>query len=192
MKPILYAIAACLLGSLSTPSLANPTVVLQVPQSYHMHPVRLLHPFMDYWHDRADAAQEVGTAAFQAQQYATASCQADAQGQALVVLEPNMFYNPKQGMFYSQITAKVYLKNTVETALEKPLLTVVTEGQSLGTLTHNAELFTHRAYQQAFDRLMVQLQQNGAFQQSLAQAPSQTYQALCTSIDKLEKTNLFY
>lgn len=171
----------------------NPTaLILQVPQSFYDHPVHLLHPFMNYWHDRANAAQTAGTAAFEAYHFQTSSCDSESHGQALVVLEPNMFYNPKQGIFYSEITAKIYTGNTPADALNKPLLTVKTEGQSFGTLTHNAELFAQRSYQQAFDRLLQQLQSNTVFQQSVLQAPTQTYQALCNSIDTLAKPKTFY
>ena len=169
-----------------------PQLVIQVPNSYYQRPVHLTQAFLGYWHDRADAAHAVATETFGAHHYSTSSCDANPQGQALVVLEPNMFYNPKQGIFYSEITAKVYTQNSAAGALDKPLLTLKAEGQAVGNLTHNVETFTHRSYQQAFDRLLGQLQDNTVFQQSLVRLPNQTYQALCNSIDTLSQPKIFY
>lgn len=171
---------------------SNPTLVLQIPQRFYQHPSHMLGPFAGYWHNRGTIAEQVGVASFQAQQFPTSSCSTEAEGQALVVLEPHIFFNPKVGIFYSEITARVYTKNAADSALEKPLLTLKTEGQSIGTMTHNIEMFTRQAYQQAFDRLLVQLQENSAFQQLVPQAPSQTYHALCESIDTLAQPKLFY
>lgn len=170
----------------------QPSLVIQVPDTFHKNPVRLLHPAINYWHDRGESAEEVGLAAFKSQNYNTSSCQADATGQALVVIEPNMFYNPQMGVFHSEIIAKVYTKNTADSALGKPLLEVKGLGQSRGWLTYNVENFAQRSYRQAFDQVIKQLQQNSAFQQSIEQAPVQTYQALCDSINTLTTPKLFF
>ncbi|MDP8566846.1 hypothetical protein [Methylophilus aquaticus] len=170
----------------------SSSLVIQVPESFYKHPVRLLNPYLNYWHNRAEAAEAVGLSSFQSQHFTTSSCETEAKGQALVVIEPNMFYNPQTGVFYSEITAKVYTQSAADSALGKPLMTVKGQGQSRGWLTHNVEYFTHQSYQQAFDQIIQQLQQSTAFQQSVAQAPVQTYQALCTSIDTLSQPKLFF
>lgn len=194
MKSLLHALAATLclawipLGHAET----TPALVIQVPEAFYQHPVRLLNPYINYWHNRAEAAATVGLSSFEASHYATSSCQAEAKGQALVVIEPNMFYNPQTGIFYSEITARVYNHSTADTALGKPLMTVKGEGQSRGWLTYNVEYFTHQSYQRAFDQVIAQLQQNPAFQQSVSQAPVQTYQALCQSIDTLSQPKVFF
>jgi hypothetical protein len=169
-----------------------PALVIQVPESFYQHPVRLLNPYLNYWHNRAEAAETVGLSSFQAQKYTTSSCEAEAKGQALVVIEPNMFYNPQTGVFYSEITAKVYNTSAADSALGKPLLTVKGEGQSRGWLTYNVEYFTHQSYQRAFDQVIQQLQQNPVFQQSVSQGPIQTYDALCNSINTLSQPKAFF
>ncbi len=194
MKRIVWSLGALL--SLGWLGLAHaesaPALVVQVPESFYKHPVRLLHPYINYWHDRAEAAETVGLNRFQSSNYATSSCSAEAKGQALVVIEPNMFYNPQTGIFYSEITAKVYQQATADTALTKPLLTLKGEGQSRGWLTYNVEHFAQQSYQQAFDQVIAQLQQNTSFQQSMTTAPLQTYQALCQSIDTLSQPKVFF
>lgn len=194
MKRILWSITTALcLGWMGVSQAGTPSsLVIQVPESFYQHPVRLLNPYLNYWHNRAEAAETVGLSSFQAQNYTTSSCEADAKGQALIVIEPNMFYNPQSGIFYSEITAKVYSQSTAETALGKPLMTVKGLGQSRGWLTYNVENATHKSYQQAFDQVISQLQQNQAFQQSLAQTPVQTYQALCNSINTLSQPKAFF
>lgn len=170
----------------------QPSLVIQVPESFYQHPVRLLNPYHVYWHNRAEAAEKAGLSAFQAQNYHTVSCEAEAKGQALVVIEPNMFYNPQMGVFHSEITAKVYTQPAADSALGKPLMTIKGLGQSRGWLTYNVDAVTSKSYQQAFNQVIEQLQQNTAFQQSLAQAPVQSYQALCTSIDTLTQPKMFF
>lgn len=199
MKQILRSISGALcLGSLCLgwSSLAHadsaPTLVIQVPASFYQHPVRLLHPYINYWHDRAEAAATVGISRFEAQHFNTASCQAEAQGQALVVIEPNLFYNPQTGIFYSEISARVYTQPSADSALGKPLLSIKGEGQSRGWLSYNVEYSAQQSYAQAFDQVIRQLQQHPAFQQSVSQAPVQTYQALCQSIDTLSQPKAFF
>lgn len=194
MKHLALSISSMLCLSWLNQSLADtlPSLVIQVPEAYYQHPVRLLNPYFNYWHNRAEAAEAVGLSSFQSKDYTTASCQAEAKGQALVVIEPNMFYNPQTGIFYSEITAKVYTQPTADSALGKPLMTVKGQGQSRGWLTYNVEYFTHKSYQQAFDQVIQQLQQNPTFKQSVEQAPVQTYQALCNSIDTLAQPKVFF
>lgn len=171
---------------------AQPALVIQVPESFYQHPVRLLNPYFVYWHNRAEIAESVGLNSFQAQHYTTSSCQAEAQGQALVVIEPNMFYNPQTGVFYSEITARVYNTSAADSALGKPLMTVKGEGQSRGWLTYNVENFARQSYQQAFEQVIQKIQQNPAYEPSVVAAPVQTYQALCNSIDTLSQPKALF
>lgn len=190
MKRVLLSILC--LGWMGTVHAASqPTLVIQVPEAFYQHPVHLLHPYLNYWHNRAETAEAVGVASFQSHNFATSSCEAEANGQALVVIEPNMFYNPQTGIFYSEITAKIYSDPAAGSALGKPLISVNEQGQSRGWLTYNVEYFTSQSYQQAFDRVIQQLQQNPSFQQ-IAQAPVQTYQNLCTSINTLSQPKAFF
>ncbi len=181
----LFALLSAATLLVGMPALASTSLVVQVPQSYYQNPVQLVHPYLNYWHNRGAVVERLGVSSFENQQYTVNECRQGAQGQALVVLEPNMFYNPRMGMFYSKITAKVYTKAGADAALVKPALVLKAEGQAVGTLTHNVELFTKRAYQHAFDQLMQQLQQHTDFQQTLANTPSQGFQALCQSVDTL-------
>lgn len=192
MQRFLISISAGAALLLSLSASATNSLVVQIPQSYYQHPVHLLHPYQNYWHNRALQVEQLGITSFEGQQYTVNQCSQGAQGQALVVLEPNIFYNPKMGVFYSQITAKVYTDASANAALIKPVLTLKAEGQAFGSLLHNPELFTKRAYQQAFDRLQQQLQQHPDFQQTLAQAPNQGFEALCESVDTLTKPNHWF
>lgn len=192
MKTLFCIMSGLWLGLLALSAQATPVVILQVPQTFHQHPVRLLHPYINYWHDRGDAAEKVGLAAFQDQHFQTTACEAGTPGQALVVVEPYMFYNAKMGVFYSEITAKVYTAANAEAALQPPVLTVKGEGQTVGNLSHNAEFFMAQAYRQAFGRVIDDLQKNPAFTAMLGQGHLQTYQALCASIDTLNKPALFF
>ncbi len=194
MKRILLSISSVLcLGWMSMSQAGTqPSLVIQVPEAFYQHPVRLLHPYINYWHNRAEAAENTGLSSFQAQNFATSSCEAEAKGQALVVIEPNMFYNPQTGVFYSEITAKVYNTPGADSALGKPLMTVKGEGQSRGWLTFNVEHSAHQSYQQAFDQVIQQLQKSPVFQKSVEQAPVQTYQALCNSINTLSQPKAFF
>ena len=194
MKRIILSISSALcLGWMGLSQAgAQPSLVIQVPEAFYQHPVRLLHPYINYWHNRAEAAETTGLSSFQAQNFATSSCEAEAKGQALVVIEPNMFYNPQTGVFYSEITAKVYNQPGADSALGKPLMTVKGEGQSRGWLTFNVEHSTHQSYQQAFDQVIQKLQQDPVFQHSVEQGPVQTYGALCNSINTLSQPKAFF
>lgn len=194
MKRILMTVGTLLCASwLSIGHAANPpSLVIQVPDTFYQHPVRLLHPYANYWHNRGEAAEKVGLSSFEKQHYGTSSCQAEAKGQALVVIEPNMFYNPQMGVFHTEITARIYTRASADSALGKPLMTVKGQGQSRGWITYNVENFANKSYQQAFDEVIQQLQNSPVFQQSVEQAPVQTFEALCTSINTITQPKLLF
>jgi hypothetical protein len=197
MKRILISIAsvACagwMAAGYAANSPANPALVIQVPDTFYEHPVRLLNPYANYWHNRGEAADRVSLQTFQARQYSATSCKADAKGQALVVIEPNLFYNPQMGIFHTEITAKVYTQPAADSALGKPLVTAKGQGESRGWITYNVENFARKSYQQAFDQVIQQLQKNPVFQQSVAQGSVQNFEALCTSINTITQPKIFF
>jgi hypothetical protein len=135
---------------------------------------------------------KVSLSVFQTQHYDASSCKADAKGQALIVIEPNMFYNPQMGTFHSQITAKVYTKASAESALGKPLVTAVGEGESRGWITYNVENFAQKSYQQAFAHVIQKLEKDPVFKQSVEQGTVQNFEALCDSINTITQPKLFF
>ncbi len=168
-----------------THAVDEPTLVIQVPATFHQHPVRLINPRIDYWHNRGKAAEKAGLAAFQEQHYQTADCSGGADGQALIVIVPDMFYNLQRGVFHSQILARLYTLPAANETLGKPVLTVKGEGEARGWLSYGAENFTQKAYRQAFASVILQLQKDPVFQQALDKTPLQSYKALCDSMDRL-------
>jgi hypothetical protein len=96
------------------------------------------------------------------------------------------------GVFHIEITARVFTQSAADSALGKPLVTVKGSGQSRGWITYNVENFAGKSYQQAFDQVIQELQKNPVFQQSVAQAPVQTFEALCTSINTITQPKLFF
>lgn len=163
----------------------EPILVIQVPATFHQHPTRLINPRIDYWHNRGKAAEKAGLAAFHDQHYQTADCSGGADGQALIVIVPDMFYNPQRGVFHAQILARVYTQPAADESSGKPLLTVKGEGEARGWLSSVAENFTHKAYRQAFDSVIQQLQKEPVFRQALDKTLLQSYQVLCDSMDTL-------
>jgi hypothetical protein len=193
MKQILMTVGLICASWIGVANAATtPALVIQVPDTFYQHPVRLLHPYANYWHNRGESADKVSASAFQSRHYTTSSCTADANGLALIVIEPNMFYNPQMGVFHSQITARVYTKASADSALGKPLLTAKGEGQSRGWITYNIENFAQKSYQQTFDQVIQQLQKDPMFKQSIEQAPTQNFEALCDSINTITQPKLFF
>lgn len=163
----------------------EPTLVIQVPATFYQHPTRLINPRIDYWHNRGKAAEKAGLTAFQDQHYQTASCKSGASGQAFIVIVPDMFYNPQRGVFHAQVLARVYTQPAADESAGKPVLTVKGEGEARGWLSSGAENFTHKAYRQAFDSVIEQLQKEPVFRQALDKTQLQSYQVLCDSMDTL-------
>lgn len=88
------------------------------------------------------------------------------------MIVPTMFYNPQMGVFHSVITAKVYIHPHTEKVIDKPLITAKRLGQSHGWLSNNAEYFTHKSYEQAFDQVIQQLQSDTTFLQTIEKSPA--------------------
>ncbi len=187
-------LTAMLLGFALTAKANTPTgnIVVQIPQTFYHNPVRMLHPYMDYWHNRGEALSRSALASFQPLSLASNSCQQTISANALIVLEPNMFYNAQLRVFHSQITAKVYTNNEASAALTNPDLVVTGIGQQLGELSYQAEYFMEKSYAKALAQVSEKLAQSDAFKQSLARNQSKSYQALCQSIDTVTQQKLYF
>ncbi|MFD1123386.1 hypothetical protein ACFQ2T_12770 [Methylophilus flavus] len=169
----------------------EPTLVFQIPSTFYQHPTRLSHPRVDYWHNRGKSAEKAGKGSFNAQHFKTSDCQTKPTGQALILIIPSMFYNLQRGVFYSEITAKIYTNPDQNSVLGKPLLTVKGQGQARGWVSYNAENFTHKSYQQAFDEVIQKLKKNTDYLQAIDNAPMHNYEALCQSIDSLAESKFY-
>lgn len=187
-------VTAVLLGFALSAS-ANTTtgnIAVKIPQTFYQNPVRMLHPYMDYWHNRGQALSSSAEQSFQPLSLPSQTCQNNSEANALVVLEPNMFYNAQLRVFHSQVTAKVYTNNEASAALTQPDLVITGTGQQLGELSYQAEFFMQKAYAQALAQVSDKLAESDAFQQSLARSPAKSYQALCQSIDTVTQPKLYF
>lgn len=187
-------VTVALLGFAMTASAnsGNSSITVKIPQTFYQNPVRMLHPYMDYWHNRGEALSQSAQNGFQPLALSSQTCQTNSLSNALVVLEPNMFYNAQLRVFHSQVTAKVYTSNEASAALTQPDLVITGTGQQLGELSYQAEFFMQKAYDKALTQLSEKLAQSDAFKQSLASNPAKSYQALCQSIDTVTQPKLYF
>lgn len=188
LRLILSAVATLMLSMSAN---ANSNIIVQVPQTYYEHPVRLLHPYIDYWHTRAIGAQKAAQKVLSQAGFNVQSCDGNSTAQGALIVEPNMFYNPQMGVFYGQIIAKWYSHNDAAAALLAPDYVFKGEGQQLGSLRFGAEYAMQQAYTLAMQQVLQQLQQS-ALNKTLETAPAKNYQGLCQGADQLLKPKLFY
>jgi hypothetical protein len=67
-------------------------VAIHIAKTHYEHPVRLLHPYLDFWHMKGPLAQKAALKTVQKRFAGVTDCKTNAQ--VVLLLEPHMFYNP--------------------------------------------------------------------------------------------------
>jgi hypothetical protein len=74
----------------------------------YTNPIRLLHPYYDYWMYQGPVVEKVAMKKFTEAYGDVGMCEVSQSGKALVWLQPKLFYNPQVQLFYGEVTADVY------------------------------------------------------------------------------------
>ncbi len=167
LKKIILAPALLLLGLLSINSNAiadnndgtnaasnanSASLLVYINPIFYDHPIRLLHPYLDYWHLRGPMFEKIALKTLNNNQISAQSCQPNLDANLTISLEPYMFYNPQMRIFHSEVIAKVYAGKL------EPIATYKATAEELGELNNVADYYLKRAYAKAMQSIVTQMQ----------------------------------
>lgn len=130
----------------------SASLLVYINPIFYDHPIRLLHPYLDYWHLRGPMFEKIALKALNNNQTSAQICQPNLDANLTISLEPYMFYNPQMRIFHSEVIAKVYAGKL------EPIATYKATAKELGELNNVADYYLKRAYAKAMQSIVTQMQ----------------------------------
>jgi hypothetical protein len=190
-KILLITLALCLptwvlAETSNTPATGN--IAIHIVQTYYEHPVRLNHPYIDYWHMTGPATEKAALSTLQQSFQHVQTCQQANNAQVLLLIDPYMFYNPQSHLFYTKLIVKAY--NNPNNHL--PILKITKEVQQVGELGQNPEFYINKAYKHAMQLVTDELQSNQAFMDSTNTVSNTNIESICPILDEQAISHQYY
>lgn len=144
------------------------------PQEYQ-HPIKLWQFYYDYWYTQGQAVEPVAKQVLGADFGKVDMCEGNRTANALVRIQPRMFYNPHMRTFYGKIVANAY------TGSGKPIATYVGESEKVGFLDVAPASKVEEAYRLAMQAAANKMKADPAFQEAVKQGvPESETSTPCT------------
>ncbi len=186
-----------ILWAQTTPDLASSNVAIHIAKTHYHHPVRLMHYFRDVWHLKGPMAEKASLNVLQKHFASAQVCDNVDDANIVLQLEPRMFYNAQFRVFYSEITAKVFINSTPLPDVNAPILTIKQQAQQSGDLMIQPDFYMEKAYIKAAEKIMEKLQTDPIFLNALDQSKqnstlSNDAKALCAALDDLPVPKIYF
>ena len=166
------------------PADAKADVVLYIQPVEFTNPIKLWHPYTDYWFYQGPMVEEVALKKL-GETYGKAEvCDANQSGKMLVWLQPKMFYNPQVQQFYGKVTAEVY------TGVGKHVGTYVGQSNVHGTLGFMAEHKIKQSYSLAINDAVSQMKADSALQSQIGGDAGRAETTPCSMVTLLPTNSL--
>lgn len=168
MTKILTMCGICLMLSTITvvAQEKQANVVVHIDAVEYSNPIRLWHPYYDYWYFQGPMFEEIATEKLNQAYSDVTMCEAAQSGKVLLWLKPKMFFNPQVQMFYGKVTANAY------TGIGEHFATYEAESGVWGQLD-NQKTATRikQSYAQAVDGLIEKVKADVNFQGKIEATP---------------------
>ena len=127
-------------------------VLVYINPVFYQHPIRMLHPYLDYWHMRGPMFEKIAIESLNNQQTSAETCQPNTDTNLTISLEPYIFYNPQMRVFHSEVIANVYAGKLT------PVATYKATAQQQGELNNMADYYLKLAYKKAMQGIVRKIQ----------------------------------
>lgn len=164
----------------------NGNIVVHIAGVHYQHPVRLLHPYIDFWHMKGPMAEKVAFKVLDKQFDNLKLCKNSTNVNAVLMLEPHMFYNAQLNVFHAEFIARVYTK-TLE-----PILTIKKQAQQIGQLNIKPDFYMEKAYTKAMEKVVKKLVADQTLITALTNSQNNTAETLCPALDNLPLAKIYY
>ncbi len=168
-------------------------IAIHIAKRHYEHPVRLLHPYLDVWHMKGPLVEKVVQQSTLKNRFKTVSmCNSAKNADVVLLIEPQMFYNAQLRIFYAEIIAKAYTNSTEPPNPDNAITTIKEQAQQLGELGIKPEFYMEKAYTKAMNKVIKRLVLDKAFLASLSKTPANNAESLCSALDDLPVSKVYY
>ncbi|MFA7350376.1 MAG: hypothetical protein WC009_06415 [Methylotenera sp.] len=137
---------------------SKPNVLVYIQPVEYTNPIKLWHYYRDHWFYQGPVVERLAMPKLTQLYGAVSLCESNQSANALVWLQPRMFYNPQVQLFYSKVTANVY------TGIGKLVGTYVGESKQHGFLDIKPDYWIEKAYALAIDDMISKMQADNNLQ----------------------------
>lgn len=167
-------------------------IAVHIAKIHYEHPVRLLHPYLDVWHMKGPLAEKVALKTLTKRFVTVNMCSNSSKADVVLLLEPQMFYNAQLRVFHAEIIAKAFTNSTEPPTFYNAITTIKKQAQQNGELGIKPEFYMERAYTKAMDKVIKKLETDKAFLAALNKSPPGKAETLCSPLDSLPVTKIYY
>ena len=167
-------------------------IAVHIAKRHYEHPVRLLHPYLDVWHMKGPMAEKVALKTLPKRFANVSMCANSSNADVVLSLEPQMFYNAQLRVFHAEVIAKAYVNTGEPIDQLVAIATAKKQAQQNGELGIKPDYYMEKAYTKAMDKMIKQLETDGAFLAALNRNPTNKAETLCAGLDNLPVSKIYY
>ncbi len=182
----LFLIFTCMTFASAQAAKLPGNIALHIAKIHYLHPVRLLHPYLDHWHMKGPLAEKAAMAALQKRFVNVNECEKSSQADVVLLLEPHMFYNPQLSVFHAEYIARAY------TSSGEPITRIKKQAQQLGHLDIFPDYFMEKSYAKAMDKVIAKLALDPDFLALLDKSSQVKAGQICKALDLQPLDKLYY
>ena len=176
----------CMSLTHAEPAKLPGTIALHIAKTHYLHPVHLLHPYLDVWHMKGPLAEKAAMASLQKRFANVNECTNDSEADVVLLLEPHMFYNPQLRVFHAEYIARAYTGNA------EPITRIKKQAEQIGSLGILPDFYMEQGYIKAIDKVIENLVVDQAFLATLDKNSKIKAGAICSELDYLPLDKLYY
>lgn len=184
-KPILLILYCTTFSSAFAAKLPG-NIALHIAKTHYQHPVRILHPYLDFWHMKGPLAEKAALTALQKRFTNVNECTSGTEASVVLLLEPHVFYNPQLRVFHAEFIARAYTDDTASiTRIKK-------QARQNGDLAITPNVHLEQGYTKAIEKVIAKLTLDKAFLATLDKQSIDNSEALCHKLDDLPIDKIYY
>lgn len=161
-------------------------VAVHIAKTHYLHPVLLLHPYLNVWHMKGPLAEKAAMASMQPRFSQVSECEDDSRADVVVLLEPHMFYNAQLQVYHAEYIARIYTDDG------EPITRIKKQAQQIGPITISPDFYMEKAYTKAINKVITELVSDQAFLDTLNKNKPIDAGKLCKKLDLLPLDKLYY
>ena len=167
-------------------------VAILIAKRHYEHPVRLLHPYLDVWHLKGPMAEKVALKLLDKRFANSRLCANSKNADAVLLIEPQMFYNAQSRVFYAEMIVKAYAPLTEAPNTQNYATLIKKQAQQLGELSIKPDVAMEKAYTKAMEKVIKKLETDPAFLALLNTSKTNTAETQCGALNDLPISTIYY
>lgn len=161
-------------------------IAVHIAKTHYLHPMRLLHPYLDVWHMKGPLAEKAATASLKKRFANVSECTDNSEADVVLLLEPYMFYNAQLRVFHAEYIVRAYTSNG------DPITRIKQQAQQFGELNIASDFYMEKGYTKAIEKAIAELSVNKEFLAALDKNTPIKAGDICNGLDLLPLEKLYY